>query len=472
MRKTKIICTIGPAVADEEKLTELALTGMNVARLNFSHGSHGTHLELFRRLKQIREKLNLPIAGMMDTKGPEIRTGSFAGGAAELIEGEPFTITSEPVEGDGCCCTTYANLYKEVRPGGRVLIDDGRLELEVEQIHGTDIKCRVIVGGRVSNAKGVNIPDTPLNLPFLSEKDRQDVKLAVQEGFDFIAASFVRSAYDVRLLRDLLMEYGGDKIEIISKIENRQGIDNIDEIIEASDGIMVARGDLGVEIPAHDVPVFQKRIIKKCRAAGKIVIIATEMLDSMIRNPRPTRAEVSDIANAVFDGASAVMLSGETAAGAHPIESLKTMAQIAETTENNIDYWKRFRESEYDDGQRSVPYAISRSCCNIAMDMEARAILTVTQGGKTAKLVARFRPKCPILAIAADESVQRRLSLVWGVRAELAQQVESTDELFDIAIENALRTGVAEKGDTVIITAGVPLGISGTTNIIKAQKLD
>lgn len=472
MRKTKIICTMGPAVATREKIMELALAGMNVARFNFSHGSHESHKEILSLLKSVREELNLPIAAMLDTKGPEIRTLQFEGGEAHLEMGREFRIKAEPVSGNSSQCgTTYPDLYQETPPGSKILIDDGLIELEVLKIEGKDIVCTINNGGVVKDNKGINVPNTHLQLPFLTDKDISDIRFAVDEGFDYIAASFVRSADDVMQIRGLLRQFGREQIGIISKIENRQGIDNIDEIIRASDGIMVARGDLGIEVPAWEVPIMQKQMIKSCLDTGKIVIIATQMLDSMMRNPRPTRAEVNDVANAVFEGAGAVMLSGETAAGKYPVESLQMMAQIAISTEESIDYWARFRGIRYETNQ-SINSAIGRSCCGAAMDLAAKAILTVTEGGITPRIISRYRPQCPIVAIAVDEAVRRQLALIWGVETELAAPVQSTDQLFDLAIDRAQKMGVVQKGDVVVISAGVPLGISGSTNLIKAQKIE
>lgn len=396
MRKTKIICTMGPATMDQEVLKKLCLGGMNVARMNFSHGDHDSHLAQLNLLQEIREDLGLPIGTMCDTKGPEIRTGCFQGGAAQLEAGQTFTLYGQKCIGDQSgCCTTYQNLAGVVEPGVRICIDDGLIELIVKEISGQDVVCTVANGGEVRDKKGINLPGTPVDLPFLSPKDRSDILFAVENGFDFIAASFTRSAQDIMDIRSLLDRVGGGSMEIIAKIENQQGIDNIDEIIAAADGIMVARGDLGVEVPSYQVPMLQKEIIERCRKAGKNVIVATQMLDSMIRNPRPTRAEVNDVAQAVYDGASAVMLSGETASGKYPVEALETMASIAEHVECSIDYWKTFAEQEIVHS-RNVGLAISRACCTTAMELDAKAIVTVTNRGITAKAVARYRPGCPI----------------------------------------------------------------------------
>lgn len=468
MRKTKIICTVGPAVSGREMLISLIQSGMNVARFNFSHGTHESQLEYFRLLKQIRQELDLPIAAMLDTKGPEIRTGLFENGLAALETGAIFTIKNAPVNGTGqFCSTTYPDLYKEIQVGARIFIDDGLIELDVDTIEGTDIVCTVKNGGILSNNKGVNLPDTAIAIPFLSGKDRSDILFGIEEGFDYIACSFVRSGDDVKAIRSLLTDNGGENIGIIAKIENRQGLDNLDEIISLSDGIMVARGDLGVEIPANEVPICQKDIVKKCRAAGKIVIIATQMLDSMMRNPRPTRAEVNDVANAIFDGASAVMLSGETASGKYPLDSLCTMAGIADKTEAAIDYWRMFREMP----PRRLPSiggAICRACCATAMDLDAKIIVTVTQKGTTARGVSGFYPQCPILALTTEPETQRKLALVWGVHPMIIPQFDSTDQLFAVAKQTAKEIGLLQSGDIAVITAGVPVGVSGSTNLIKA----
>lgn len=467
MRKTKIICTLGPATMDKEVLTQLCLAGMNVARMNFSHGTHDSHLDMLYRLQEVREKLGLPIAAMCDTRGPEIRTGCFEGGAAELRIGQSFTFYGQEKLGSAeGCSTTYSNLHNVLRPGSRVCIDDGLIELVVQEIRGEDVICTVSNGGQVKDHKGVNLPGTPVDLPFLSRKDRSDILFAAENGFDFIAASFTRSAHDVMEIRELLDQAGARNMEIIAKIENQQGIDNIDEIIEAADGIMVARGDLGVEVPSHEVPLLQKEIIKKCRRAGKNVIVATQMLDSMMRNPRPTRAEVNDVANAVFDRASAVMLSGETASGKYPIEAVKTMSSICENVEKNIDYWKYFRRMELDHS-RNVGSAISRACCTTAMELDAKAIVTVTNRGITAKAVSRFQPDCPILALTVDERTRRMLSMVWGVETALAPMVDTTDKLLNLARTRTWELGYVEENDLAVVTAGVPVGVSGSTNLIK-----
>ena len=469
MRKTKIICTMGPAVDNEEMLRSLMLSGMNAARFNFSHGTHESHLALLNKVKHVRDDLGAAVATILDTKGPEIRIKTFEDGPVTLAEGADFTLTTRDVPGD---CTivsvTYADLHKELSPGCRVLIDDGLIELEVREISGQDILCTVKCGGPLSSNKSINIPDVHIHLPSLTEKDRDDLRFAVEQDFDFVAASFVRKASDVEDIRACLREYGGEHVRIISKIENREGVDNLEEIIAASDGLMVARGDLGVEIPAYEVPVLQKKMIKLTSMAGKPVITATQMLDSMIRNPRPTRAEVSDVANAVFDGTSCVMLSGETASGKYPLEAVETMVNTINAAELATDYWGRFRKFEFLTG-RSINDAITHACCQTAMDLEADSILTPTQSGHTARMISRFRPACPIVAFTTTERARRQLAISWGVTPLLAGYVDSTDRLFSMCVQSALKEGAVESGQMVVITAGIPIGRSGSTNLIKAQ---
>ena len=469
MRKTKIICTLGPAVDNEEMLKALILGGMNCARFNFSHGSHEEQLARLNMLKHVRDTLGYPVATMLDTKGPEIRIKTFANGPVTLEKGGKFTLDTEEVVGDATqVSVTYQNLHKEVEPGCRILVDDGLIELKVEQVDGHRILCEVENGGPLSNNKSINIPDVHIQLPSLTEKDREDLKFGAENDFDFVAASFVRKASDIRDIRECLHQYGGDDIRIIAKIENREGVDNLLDIIEVADGVMVARGDLGVEIPAHEVPILQKKMIKATIREGKPVITATQMLDSMIRNPRPTRAEVSDVANAVFDGTSCVMLSGETASGKYPVEALQTMVDTVTAAEGAIDYWGRFRE------RKTVPEstindAITHTCCLTAMDLEANAILTATNSGHTARMISRYRPPCPIVAMCQTEKVRRQLAISWGVKPCLSGTVDSTDRLFSLCVECARKEGMVKPGDTVVITAGVPIGKSGSTNLIKAQ---
>ena len=469
MRKTKIICTMGPAVDNEEMLRALMLTGMDAARFNFSHGTHESHLATLNKVRRIRDELGAAVATILDTKGPEIRIKTFENGPVTLREGDKFTLTTRDVPGDaGIVSVTYADLHKELESGCRVLIDDGLIELTVDGIQGQDIACTVRSGGTLSNNKSINIPGVSIHLPSLTEKDRDDLRFAAEQDFDFVAASFVRKASDVEDIRTCLRECGGEHIRIISKIENREGVDNLEEIIAASDGLMVARGDLGVEIPAYEVPILQKRMIKETSMAGKPVITATQMLDSMIRNPRPTRAEVSDVANAVFDGTSCVMLSGETASGKHPVEAVQTMVDTINAAEQATDYWGRFRRFEFTPG-RSINDAVTHTCCQTAMDLEADAILTPTQTGHTARMIARFRPACPIVALTTTERARRQLAISWGVQPLLAGYVDSTDRLFSMCVQSALKEGAVQSGQMVVITAGVPIGRAGSTNLIKAQ---
>ena len=470
MRKTKIICTLGPAVDSEEMIRKLILAGMNAARFNFSHGTHESHLAQLTKLKRVRDELGIPVAAILDTKGPEIRIKTFKDGRIELKKDDTFTLTTAECEGTAeRVSVTYANLHNEVAPGNHILVDDGLIDLLVQEIKGQEIVCVVENGGPLSNNKSINIPNVHILLPSLTEKDKEDLKFAAENDFDFIAASFVRKASDVEDIRACLHEFGGDKIRIISKIENREGVDNLEEIIQASDGVMVARGDLGVEIPAQEVPILQKKMIKATTMAGKPVITATQMLDSMIRNPRPTRAEVSDVANAVFDGTSCVMLSGETASGKYPIEAVEAMVSTVKAAESAINYWGRFREHSLQPGVSTINDAITHTCCMTAMDLNATAILAPTESGYTAKVISRFRPACPIVAVCQSEKVRRQLAISWGVHSYLTGFVDSTDRLFSMSVEVARKEGAVKCGDTVVITAGVPIGKSGTTNLIKAQ---
>ena len=469
MRRTKIICTLGPAVDSEQAMRRLILAGMNAARFNFSHGTHESHLAQLNKLKRVRDELGRPVATILDTKGPEIRIRTFASGPVTLKQGDLFTLTTEDVPGDEKrVSVTYGRLHEELSPGCRVLIDDGLVELVVSEVEGPEIRCTVETGGELSSNKSINIPDVAIPLPSLTERDEQDIKFAVEQDFDFIAASFVRKALDVEDIRAVLKKYGGEDIRIIAKIENREGVNNLDEIIAASDGVMVARGDLGVEIPAHEVPVLQKEMIAKTVGQGKTVIIATQMLDSMIRNPRPTRAEVSDVANAVYDGASCVMLSGETASGKYPLEALETMVKTIAAAEESINYWGRFQKTGAP-STSTVGDAITHTCCLAAMDLDAKAILAATSSGTTARMIARFKPACTIAALTMTERVRRQLAIVWGVHPYLYGMVDSTDRLFSLAVECARKEGVVRPGDTVVITAGLPIGQSGSTNLIKAQ---
>lgn len=469
MRKTKLICTLGPACSDEETLEKLILAGMNAARFNFSHGTHESHLALLTRFKHVRDSLGRTVATILDTKGPEIRIKTFVDGTAELVEGNRFTLTTDEVLGNSQqVSVTYDRLHEELTEGCTILIDDGLIELQVRKISGHDILCTVVTGGHLSNNKSINIPDVAISLPALTERDKEDLKFAVEHDFDFVAASFVRRASDVQEIRALLDSCGGTDIGIIAKIENREGVNNLDEILQYSNGIMVARGDLGVEIPAQEVPILQKQLIKAAVREGKHVITATQMLDSMMRNPRPTRAEVSDVANAVFDGTSCVMLSGETASGKYPLDAVETMVDIVEAAERATDYWKRFRTATFH-LDRSINNAISHTSCLTAMDLNATAILAATQSGHTARMISRFRPGCHIAALTTQERVCRQLALAWGVTPYLSGTVDSTDRLFTLCVDCARKEGMVRPGDTVVITAGVPLGKTGSTNLIKAQ---
>ena len=473
MRRKKIICTLGPAVDNEEMLRKLILSGMNCARFNFSHGTHESHLATYNRLRRVRDELGRPVAALLDTKGPEIRIKTFAKGSTTLEQGQDFILTTWDMEGtDNEVSVTYENLHNEVTPGTRILIDDGLIELKVSFIEGQDIHCEVISGGSLSNNKSINIPGVKIQLPALTDKDRSDLRFAAENDFDFVAASFVRTPQDVLDIREELAKWGGERIRIISKIENWEGVENFEAILAVSDGAMVARGDLGVEVPAYEVPRIQKNMIAKSSAAGKNVVTATQMLDSMIRNPRPTRAEVSDVANAVFDGTSCVMLSGETASGKYPIEALETMVKVVEAAEQSIDYWDRFhREYDLDRkvGSEFIDQAISHACCMTAMDLSATAILAATTSGHTARMISRFRPACPIVALTTTEKVRRQLAISWGVQPLLYGAVDSTDRLLGLCVETTRKEGLIQPGDKVVITAGVPLCVRGTTNLIKIQ---
>lgn len=470
MRKTKIICTIGPATESEEKLTEMMQAGMNVTRFNFSHGSHEEHKKKYARVIKISQALNLPVATLMDTKGPEIRLRDFEGGSAQLRTGQRFTLTTEEVSGTAeRASITYKNLLQDIQPGITILIDDGLIEMKVEEMTETDIICRVINGGPVSNHKGVNVPGAKLSMPYISETDREDILFGAEMGYDFIAASFVRCKEDILQIREILDEHKST-MKIIAKIENMQGIENIDEIIEVSDGIMVARGDMGVEVPMEEVPILQKKMIKKAVAQGKHVITATQMLDSMIKNPRPTRAEVTDVANAIYDGTTAIMLSGESAAGQYPIEAIKTMARIAERAEEDIDYRARLQRSKSTENI-DITTAISYATCTTAMDLKAAAIITVTMSGFTAGMISRYKPDCPIIGCSVNPRVCRQLALTWGVSPILMRKEETPEDLFEEAVCAAKKAGLIQAGDTVVLTAGVPLGVSGKTNMIRVVEV-
>lgn len=470
MRKTKIICTIGPASESEERLRELMLAGMNVARFNFSHGSHEEHKAKFDRVIKVSSELKLPVATLLDTKGPEIRLKDIEGGKAELVSGQKFILTTEEILGNNEKVTiTYKGLKDDINVGTTILIDDGLIEMVVDEINETDIICSVVNGGPISNHKGVNIPGAALSMPYISDVDRSDIMFGCDMDFDFLAASFVRCKEDILEVRKIIEEHGSH-MKIIAKIENTQGIRNLDEILEAADGIMVARGDMGVEIPMEEVPIVQKQMIKKAEALGKHVITATQMLESMIKNPRPTRAEATDIANAIYDGTTAIMLSGESAAGLYPVEAVKTMAKIAERTEEDIDYNSRLRRRK-DIDNIDTTTAISHATCTTAMDLKAAAIITVTISGFTAGMIARYKPSCPIIACSVSPRTCRQLNLAWGVTPIWIARESTAEDLFDEAVHAAEKEGYIKKGDKVVLTAGVPLGVSGRTNMIRVVEV-
>jgi len=471
MRKTKIVCTIGPASESLEMMKKLIEAGMNVARLNFSHGDFEEHGNRIRNIRQASKELGKTVAILLDTKGPEIRIGKLKEEPIELVENEYLTLTTEEILGDkDRIHVTYKNLPNDVKVGSTILIDDGLIGLTVVDIQGTEIKCRIVNGGQIKGRKGVNVPGVKISLPGITDKDAADIVFGIEQGIDFIAASFVRKASDVLEIRELLEKHNASHIQIISKIENQEGVDNLDEILEVSDGLMVARGDLGVEIPAEEVPLVQKRMIEKCNLVGKPVITATQMLDSMQRNPRPTRAEASDVANAIFDGTDAIMLSGETAAGKYPVESVRTMARIAERTEAALNYREIFHRLS-NAQEISVTEAISQAVAKSALDLNANAIITATESGYTARMVSKYRPKAPIIAVTPNEDVMRRMALNWGVLPVKGEHVPSTDIMFEMAVDSALKTKVVQPGDLVVITAGVPVGRSGTTNLIKIHHI-
>ena len=470
LRKTKIICTLGPATEDESVLRRLMLGGMNAARFNFSHCTHEDAAHKLEAVVRLREELGLPVATILDTKGPEIRVKTFKDGPIELEAGDTFTLTTRDVEGDSQVVSiTYKDLPKDLKPGARVLIDDGLVEMRAEHVSDTDIVCTVLNGGRVSNHKGINVPGTKLSMPFISEQDRSDIVFGIENGFDYIAASFTRSAQDILEIRHILKEYDCHTMNIIAKIENMEGVENIDEILRVVDGIMVARGDMGVEIPLQDVPVLQKELIQKSYLAGKQVVTATQMLDSMMKNPRPTRAEATDVANAIYDGTSAIMLSGETAAGKYPVEAVHTMDAIARRTEANIDFNKPVRKSGR--AKLSITAATAHAACTTALDIGADAILTVSQRGITAQMVSSFRPSTMVVALLLNPQVQRQMALYWGVEPITMPYASSTDELVDFAVQAAEASGLVSQGDLVVVTAGVPVGVSGTTNMIRVQQV-
>ena len=466
MRKTKIICTLGPSTDKGDVLRELIANGMNVARFNFSHGSYEEHGGRLANLKALREEQGKPVAALLDTKGPEIRLKEFKNGVEMLEAGQTFTLTTREVEGTKeICSVTYKDLPHDVHEGGTIMLDDGLIMLRIEKVTDTDITCTVLNSGKIKTKKGVNVPGVHLSMPYLSQKDREDIIFGIQNGFDFIAASFVRTAQDVYDIRNLLNEYDSN-IRIIAKIENREGVNNIDSILSAADAVMVARGDLGVEIDFTELPGIQKNIIDRSFSFGKPIVTATQMLDSMMVNPRPTRAEISDVANAIYDGTSAIMLSGETAAGAYPVEALKTMSAIAERTENEPHYRdERFKDAAH--GQISVSDATAHAACLTARDVNAAAIVTVSESGNTARLLSKYRPTQPIIACVMNEQVQRQLSLSWGITSLLMGPAKSTDELIEMSTALAQKNGYLHNGELAVVTAGVPVGVSGTTNMIK-----
>ena len=466
MRKTKIICTLGPSTDKEGVLRDLIANGMNVARFNFSHGSHEEHLGRLEKLKALREELGKPVAALLDTKGPEIRLKDFKNGVENLVAGQTFTLTTRDVEGTNeICSITYKDLPMDVEPNGTIMLDDGLIKLQIQTVNDTDIVCTVLNSGKIKNKKGVNVPGVHLSMPYMSQRDKDDIIFGIQQGYDFIAASFVRTAQDVYEIRNLLNQYDSN-IRIIAKIENREGVNNIDSILAAADAVMVARGDLGVEIDFTELPGIQKTIIERSFSFGKPIVTATQMLDSMMVNPRPTRAEISDVANAIYDGTSAIMLSGETAAGAYPVEALKTMSAIAERTEQE-GFHLRGRTMDSNSGKISVSDATAHAACLTARDVNAAAIVTVSESGTTARLLSKYRPQQPIIACVMREQVQRQLSLSWGITPLMMSLAHSTDELIEMSTALAKENGYLHNGELAVVTAGVPVGVSGTTNMIK-----
>ena len=467
MRKTKIICTIGPASQNEEVLTQMALAGMNVARLNFSHGTHEEQKAKMDLVKKVRKALNLPIAILLDTKGPEYRIKTFCNGKVTVNSGDTFIFTTDEVEGDETkVSVNYKNLHNEMQPGGEITVCNGMVKFEVQEVQGNDIICKCTVGGELSNRKSMSFPNKVMSGPYLSEQDKADILFGIEQGVDFVAASFVSTAQDVQDIRDLLDANGGEDIEIIAKIENQAGVDNVEDICKLCGGIMIARGDLGVEIPFVRLPDIQKNLTRKCRMMGKRVITATEMLESMIQNPRPTRAEISDVANAVYDGTSCVMLSGETAAGKYPVEAVRTMAEIAEYTEKHMDYVTRFRTTPYV-GENNLD-KLSHAVCSMALDVDAKAIVVNSVSGKTAMLVSRFRTPVNIVGMTIDPKIWRRLSMSWGVTPILAEEFPNMDVMFYFAKKETAKALNLQKGDNLIITGG-PVSGRGNTNTIKIE---
>ena len=469
MRMTKIICTLGPATDDPAVLEAMIRSGMNVARFNFSHGSHEDHKVRYDQLRAVSEKVGEPVAAMLDTKGPDVRIGSFQNGKILLKEGDAFTLSAKPCDGDQSkVFVNYEKLPDKVGPGNAILLNDGLIELKVTDVEGGQIHCRVITGGELSNHKSLHVPGIHLDIPYMSEQDEKDILFAIENDFEYIAASYVRNAGDVMEIKKVLDKNGGKNIQIISKIENAEGVENLEEILRISDGLMVARGDMGVEIPFEEIPRLQKVIIRMVAAAGKKSITATQMLESMIANPRPTRAEITDVANAIYDGTSAIMLSGETAIGKYPAEAVRTMVRIALSTEADIDYKGRFNRMK-SAAFPNVTEAISRATCTVAHELNAAAIVTVTKSGTTARMISKYRPACPIVGCSPDSKVVRQLALSWGVHPMLAREMEDSDDLLEHAVELAVESGLVHTGDQVVITAGIPIGIDGTTNLVKVH---
>ncbi len=470
MRKTKIVCTLGPACDSDEILRDMILAGMNVARMNFSHGNHEEQLVRLNRLKALRKELGLPVAALLDTKGPEIRLGKFANNKVTLTAGQSFTLTPHEVIGDKTIGSiSFKNLYADVAIDKRILIDDGKIEMVVTDIKGEDIICKVLNSGDVSNNKGINVPGVHLSTPYLSARDKSDILLGAKHGFDFIAASFTRTARDIQDIRALLDQNGGSDIKIIAKIENEEGINNIEEILAISNGIMIARGDMGVELDYTEIPIIQKQLIERCYSSARPAITATQMLDSMMKNPRPTRAEITDVANAIYDGTSAIMLSGETAAGDYPVEAVRTMDAIARRTEEEISS-KHFSNTHTTGQTRlSVTESVAHATCTTALDTGADAIITVTRSGETARMISKYRPETPIIACVMSNAAARQLNLSWGITPIIMPYASNTDEMIDSAVAAAQRENLVQNGDLVILTAGAPVGIPGTTNMLRAH---
>ena len=469
MRKTKIVCTLRPSTDKEGILRQLIENGMNVARFNFSHGDHEEHRGRLEALKKLRAELGLPVAAMLDTKGPEIRTGVFKNGSEALVTGQKFTLTSRAVEGTNeICSITYKELPHDVQPGGRIMLDDGLISLRIEHVTDTDIVCTVENDGVIKTKKGVNVPGVHLSMPYMSQRDKQDILFGIEKGFDIISASFTRCAADILEIRHLLDEHHAN-IKIIAKIENQEGVDNIEEILGVADGIMVARGDMGVEIDFAEIPSIQKHLIDRTMSSGKVVITATQMLDSMISNPRPTRAEITDVANAIYDGSSAVMLSGETAAGKYPVAALRAMVAIAETTEADSSYNSLVHHAQADESRLSVSAALAHAACTTATDIQASALITVSKSGETARLLSRCRPSTPIIACVLDEKVQRQLNIHWGITPLVMPYAHSTDELISMSVDCAVKAGLVRPGNMAVVTAGVPVGVSGPTDMIEVH---